>query len=321
MRSANMRYIQKGSLKAQKVSNLFTHLQFCSFSDFSKFREETLKNLLEGTGDKSRAGGVDEGILHIVQRINTHPLWCTTSSCSGRLLIFHRAGRTQRVAVEGQKISGLKRGVGGRGVLFESHSILPDQTLSSVAQNIWERTSEIAAAMTADNHYSSNCPVMEQSMVELLWSPMLLHVRCGDLGSAAQLVHAGTAAGFRRSGMMLSAGRQCRPMGDPLIRSSEISENIYVSSLSRSNCPQCIVAGSFGFNTPLALDNTVLVNGPVSIEALLQRANRLFHENIRRRAIFESHIDTYLAGLAQTKTIKKTAQCGKEKIEAVPVAE
>lgn len=57
-------------------------------ADFDERKHAVLQGLASDEKDKSRAGGVDAPIAALIDRINGHPLYFTTSSCSGRISIF-----------------------------------------------------------------------------------------------------------------------------------------------------------------------------------------------------------------------------------------
>ena len=50
---------------------------------FEQRRQQVLQELSSDELDKSRAGGVDERIIALVDCMNRHPDLYTTSSCSG----------------------------------------------------------------------------------------------------------------------------------------------------------------------------------------------------------------------------------------------
>ena len=49
------------------------------------------KRVLQDKVDISKKGSVDAPIVHLVQYINDHDNYYTTSSCSGRILVFSEA--------------------------------------------------------------------------------------------------------------------------------------------------------------------------------------------------------------------------------------
>lgn len=57
-------------------------------ASFEARKHAVLESLASDARDKSRAGGVDAPIADLIHRINQHPFFFTTSSCSGRVSIF-----------------------------------------------------------------------------------------------------------------------------------------------------------------------------------------------------------------------------------------
>lgn len=60
-------------------------------ASFEERKRAVLESLASDARDKSRAGGVDAPIADLIHRINQHPFFFTTSSCSGRVSIFSEA--------------------------------------------------------------------------------------------------------------------------------------------------------------------------------------------------------------------------------------
>ena len=60
-------------------------------ASFEARKQAVLESLASDARDKSRAGGVDAPIADLIHRINQHPFFFTTSSCSGRVSIFSEA--------------------------------------------------------------------------------------------------------------------------------------------------------------------------------------------------------------------------------------
>ncbi len=65
--------------------------------DFDTRKRSVMEGLASDEKDKSRKGGVDAPIAALITRINSHPLFFTTSSCSGRVSIFSEASSLRTV--------------------------------------------------------------------------------------------------------------------------------------------------------------------------------------------------------------------------------
>lgn len=195
------------SFIAQQVSDRF----------FDAQKGEILSDLAENKNDKSLAGKVDERILEMVNMINLKTDFVTTSSCSGRISLFHRSDGTlhasssaaadssdahqtqqqQPQADHDQAISpAMKRG-SGQGTLYSTHDPLPLDCTGAMNQ-IWNCL-DVAA-----EKFSTSCP---HGKVELKFEPLILHVRCRDLTSAQKLIDAAVSCGLRKTGMIAPAVR------------------------------------------------------------------------------------------------------------------
>lgn len=85
-------------------------------ADFDDRKQAVLQGLASEVKDKSRAGGVDAPIAALIDRINWHPQYFTTSSCSGRISIFSEStpddggGHDGETATVGKKTKKKKGG-------------------------------------------------------------------------------------------------------------------------------------------------------------------------------------------------------------------
>jgi len=64
-----------------------------SFSSIMSFDNEKQQALNKIRSDKSKKGSVDIEILELVNLINSHPDYYTTSSCAGRIMLFLESAR------------------------------------------------------------------------------------------------------------------------------------------------------------------------------------------------------------------------------------
>lgn len=133
--------------------------------NFSLFKKETLKNIEDGV-DYSPKGSIDPLVLDLVNLINKHPDYVTTSSCSGRISTFVHS------AVEEAK--------GVRWLLVKHGVVTSDEVVASL-----------------DN---------VQAADQLVWikvEPMILHIACNSLEVAKKLHSFCLESGFRESGLTL----------------------------------------------------------------------------------------------------------------------
>ncbi len=118
-----------------------------------------------GKLDKSPKGSVDQPICALVGAINRHSDLVTTSTCSGRIVLFESASTACR---------------GGRWLLV-SH-----------------------ATTTMDEVEESLAGAGSSGTIALKVEPAILHVQCRNVACAKRLLQVGLRAGFRESGLVLS---------------------------------------------------------------------------------------------------------------------
>ncbi|RMZ81345.1 hypothetical protein DV738_g2142, partial [Chaetothyriales sp. CBS 135597] len=177
--------------------------------------------------DNSPKGSVDEPIRELIDFINSHPGWCTTSSCSGRVAVFVEGpkGSTSSAGFEvdngdnddndseveaktgtkktptAKKVT--KTGPGGKGGghwLFVSHSALTD-TANIDQLNIIAPESSSSTTATLGGVEAAAVATTTPRLVHLSFSPLILHVLCASLDHARPLLAAAINAGFRESGV------------------------------------------------------------------------------------------------------------------------
>lgn len=111
--------------------------------------------------DKSKKGKVDENISELVDLINKHPNYYTTSSCSGRIVLIERKSHKKSET----------------NWLFVSHDAVDFIDLWKILDNV------------------------PKNPVWFRFEPMILHVACRDIESAEKLVKVARPIGFRRTGI------------------------------------------------------------------------------------------------------------------------
>lgn len=122
--------------------------------------------------DKSPKGGLDAPIVPLVYAINAHVDYVTTSSCSGRIVLY--AGGAAAATPADRSA--------GRWLMAQHATVTVDEV---------ERALETMGA-TEDVHFKAE--------------PFVMHVECRDIEAAQALLHVAIRCGFRESG--ISAGRR-----------------------------------------------------------------------------------------------------------------
>lgn len=124
---------------------------------------ESWKNQCLRKCDFSKKGSVDDDISHIVSFINSHDQYFTTSSCSGRIILFDGAWDCQ---VQKRNCSWL----------FVTHQkCQSEDVLTSLEKSVGDAT--------------------------LKFEPFVLHVQCKKLEDAQLLHTVAVNSGFRNSGI------------------------------------------------------------------------------------------------------------------------
>lgn len=128
---------------------------------FDKQKQKYLADLDSGLRDKSKKGFIDAEIKELVAVINNHPHYYTTSSCSGRILLYSTSLDRKKNETEW---------------IFVSHQ---EVLLSDIAEKL--------------KHLSSG-------IVFFRFEPMILHIVCRDLDNAEKLLQVCNSAGLKHSG-------------------------------------------------------------------------------------------------------------------------
>jgi tRNA wybutosine-synthesizing protein 3 len=144
-------------------------------SDFDITKERTLGTLLRtlnGQRDLSPKGFVDTPVLHILDLINSHKDYVSTSSCSGRIAVYE--------AVKDKGVQWL---------LVKHAPVTIDEVQSSINNN------------TVNDETSNN-----DNFLMLKCESFILHILCRDIHSAKSLLNIALECGYRESGITLGKG-------------------------------------------------------------------------------------------------------------------
>lgn len=120
--------------------------------------------------DKSSIGSWDKPILKLCEKINKNPSLYTLSSCSGRIVLIKNL---------------VKKGPGM--FVFRSHSKVKFEDIKKALEE-------------AEKNKSKESLIFKQETC-------ILHVCCGSLEDAEQLLNKAREAGWKNSGIMSTAGR------------------------------------------------------------------------------------------------------------------
>ncbi|XP_048353691.1 tRNA wybutosine-synthesizing protein 3 homolog isoform X4 [Sphaerodactylus townsendi] len=147
-----------------------------SMADFKSWKEQRLSRV-----DGSRKGSVDEPIAGIVQLLNDQDCFCTTSSCSGRVVVLEQPPLCSPT----EPTSGFEIQKQNCTWLMVTHQIC---TLEDVLTALQKATNDAI----------------------FKFEPFVLHVQCRELQDAQLLHTVAIEAGFRNSG--ITVGRKGKIM-------------------------------------------------------------------------------------------------------------
>jgi tRNA wybutosine-synthesizing protein 3 len=143
--------------------------------------------------DKSPKGSLDAPIVELIDFINSHPHYVTTSSCSGRIALLraNNAGEGVRAAQiqandEDEGEGGDVESKGVQWLLVEHATITYEQ--------LWEKL-------------HSEDATSHQGQITFKHEPFIMHIQCCGLNEAKRLLQIALECGYRESGIVL--GKKC----------------------------------------------------------------------------------------------------------------
>ncbi|RWW09640.1 hypothetical protein BHE74_00008817 [Ensete ventricosum] len=151
--------------------------------EFEKRKAAAMAALATPAPDKSPKGAVDAPIVPLLDALNRHHSYFTTSSCSGRISILAHGRRPApdagAVEGDGNKIAPKKKAAGGSW-LFVSHD-------------------PADPAAVVDLLFGGPEKSVEGDLV-FRFEPLIIAVECRDVAAAQVLVSTAISCGFRESG-------------------------------------------------------------------------------------------------------------------------
>ncbi|KAJ0250215.1 tRNA wybutosine-synthesizing protein 2/3/4 [Hirschfeldia incana] len=143
--------------------------------EFEKRKAATLASIRSSVTDKSPKGYLDEPILPLLETINHHPSYFTTSSCSGRISILSQPKPNPN--------NSTKKKARGGSWLYITHDPADPETVLNL---LFPPTPQI---------------IDDPSELVFRFEPLIIAVECRDVRSAQSLVATAISAGFRESGI------------------------------------------------------------------------------------------------------------------------
>ncbi|EPS57898.1 hypothetical protein M569_16919 [Genlisea aurea] len=148
--------------------------------EFQKRKTAAMADLNSPAPDKSPKGNIDTPIIPLLNVINGHPSYFTTSSCSGRISILSQDAASPSTA---------KKKSGGGFWLFVSHEPVQPQALSN-----------LLFPPPGKQHSVGSAPISGGILV-FRFEPLIIAAECETLGAAQRLVSLAVSCGFRESGI------------------------------------------------------------------------------------------------------------------------
>uniref|UniRef100_G0V399 tRNA(Phe) 7-[(3-amino-3-carboxypropyl)-4-demethylwyosine(37)-N(4)]-methyltransferase n=1 Tax=Trypanosoma congolense (strain IL3000) TaxID=1068625 RepID=G0V399_TRYCI len=189
--------------------------QHTSNALFSERRRKILEDLQANKNDKSHAGCIDPRVYPLVCFINqSFSCYVTSSSCSGRVSLFHKGQLSHSSADIAGSVGpqSRKRGAFGRGPLFQSHDPLLDveavveQQLVPALKGFDDWRRQLPDSLQLEKERSQtglfDFRLYETELLELKFEPMIIHIQCETIEDAARLLQCAGESGQMESGIL-----------------------------------------------------------------------------------------------------------------------
>jgi tRNA wybutosine-synthesizing protein 3 len=231
---------------------------------FDQRKTQIQQELTSDKPDLSPKGSPDDGVLSLLELLNVHHDYMTTSSCSGRAVVF----------LDTDKEDGKGDDARGRWLMNRHTPFTEDDlSISSLEQFHFLLFGDI----NVDNGSSPDPSDLPSRMVAFKFEPLvldlssalitqILHVLCRDIGAASRLLNAATRTGYRESGMSISGHGTPQEKVIVAIRTNSLHLDIPLASYD----------SKWSTVIPLGLS-------AIYLRSLLKLANRRFKENERRK--------------------------------------
>ncbi|KAI9293255.1 hypothetical protein K502DRAFT_325414 [Neoconidiobolus thromboides FSU 785] len=176
-------------------------------TNFNQKKSKILHDLsIPDETDLSPKGSVDIPILPIMDVLNSHKDYVTTSSCSGRIAIYCDPIVTADSSEEAD-LSGTTPKGGGYWLMV-THDKIDMEQIKQDSQSIELLLPNVKLVDNPNKEYEiSRC--LKSRFVWFKFEPMVLHVQARDTSSGKELLETSLALGFRNSGLILSNKGRC----------------------------------------------------------------------------------------------------------------
>lgn len=194
------------------------------FASFQRKKILNISSYYHSSQDASKKGSIDEEVISILNILNSHKDYLSTSSCSGRIVLW-----MNRIINE-QDNSSSHEGCGnveGKW-LFVTHQIEKD--LYHLLKTHVEKGFNI---LSYEANIDSNMAT-QIGLVYLKVEPLILHIESGSAKSGQKLIQVALKSGYRNSGMTLTekrcivAVRSTLKLDVPVARVLKMQNNIFM---------------------------------------------------------------------------------------------
>lgn len=156
--------------------------------EFEKRKADTLAAINSPEPDKSPKGNIDIPIIPLLNALNSHPSYFTTSSCSGRISIFSQPTIPSPFS---------KKKAKGGTWLFISHDYPVDP--NSVVSLLFPSPSDSQSSSSFESQEPES--FTGPHALVFRFEPLIIAVECRDIEAAQSLVSLAISCGFRESGI------------------------------------------------------------------------------------------------------------------------
>lgn len=155
--------------------------------DFDKQKANILKKMQEA--DRSKKGGIDEDIRDLLDLINNNIDFCTTSSCSGRIVLIDLRARIK-------------------------------------SENEWLLSKHAPVTL---EEFNTALEKEKKGIVWFKQEPVILHVMCRNMDSVKKLIGICQKVGFKQIGIISSPRNIVEVMGSETMSVPVYSDKIMIN--------------------------------------------------------------------------------------------
>lgn len=194
---------------------------------FTSFqRKKTLKasSYYHSSQDASKKGSIDEQVLSILDILNSHKDYLSTSSCSGRIVLW----MDNIVNEQDSSLSHAGCGNIGGKWLFVTHQIEKD-LFHLLKSHVEKGFNILSYGANIDSNMAT-----QTALIYLKVEPLILHIESGSAKSGQMLIQVALKSGYRNSGMTLTekrcivAVRSTLKLDVPIAKVLKIGNDVFV---------------------------------------------------------------------------------------------